>query len=524
MASKTGFTKAFSQVASGTFISRVLGLVREQVFAHLFGATMAADAFFAAFRIPNLLRDLFAEGALSSAFVPVFKQEMKEKGDASAFELASVCFTVLTIVLAVITIVGAAVSPYLVDLVAPGFGGIAGKAELTTRLTVMMFPFLLLVALAALAMSILNSFDKFSVAALAPAMFNVGGIGAAYLICPYLKEPINGMAYGVLLGGLGQFIVQIPGMYRLGFRFRFRPDFKNLGLKRIGKLMTPMVGGLAASRVNILVNPFLASYLSAGAVSYLTYSYRIMHLPLGMIAVALGTVALPKASSQAVDGDQAGLANTFYRSTQLCFFLVFPVAAFFVACGDDVVALLFQHGHFLAEDTAETYRCLVWYGIGLIGFAGVRVTAPVFYALKNASRPMRYSITAVVVNLLANFAMVPFMGAGGLAAATSLGGIINYYLLVAYLPKLVPSVQLSKVWSMFIRSTLASAMIAVALLFISHAAWFEAIGSHFWGRLIRMTVLLVVGTIGYILISIPLRNLPRRDGFRAAPPPIDSDV
>jgi putative peptidoglycan lipid II flippase len=218
MAFKTGFTKAFSQVASGTFLSRILGLVREQVFAHFFGASLAADAFFAAYRIPNLLRDLFAEGALSSAFVPVFKREMKQGGKDAAFELAQVCFSILTIILGVIVIVGMFLSPYLVKLMAPGFGEIAGKSELTAQLTVFMFPFLLLVALAALVMSILNSFDRFGIPALAPAMFNIGVISAAYLICPYLEQPIFGMAIGVLLGGSGQLVIQLPSLRRIGFQ------------------------------------------------------------------------------------------------------------------------------------------------------------------------------------------------------------------------------------------------------------------------------------------------------------------
>lgn len=376
MITRTSFTAAFSRVASGTFLSRVLGLVREQVFAHLFGASLAADAFFAAYRIPNLLRDLFAEGALSSAFVPVFKQKLKEGSKEEAFELAQVSFSVLGLVVTAVCIIGALLSPYLVKIIAPGFEKVLGKAELTAQLTAYMFPFLLLVALAALAMSILNSFDRFGVPALAPALFNIGVIAAAFIICPYLERPIFGIAAGVLLGGAGQFLIQVPGLYRIGFRFRFKPDFRNPGLRRIGRLMSPMIGGLAAGRINIFVNTLLASLLAAGSVSYLTYSYRIMHLPLGMIAVALGTVALPKASAQAAADDIAGLARTFYRAIHLCFFLVLPVAAFFVVAGDEVIGLLFEHGRFRPEDTYHTYQALIWFSFGLIGFAGVRHQLP----------------------------------------------------------------------------------------------------------------------------------------------------
>jgi len=499
---------AFSRVALGTFLSRILGLVREQVFAHLFGASMAADAFFAAFRIPNLLRDLFAEGALSAAFVPVFKSEMKKTGNDAAFELAQVCFSVLTIILGIITLIGILISPYLVAVITPGFGDIIGKLELTTQLTVVMFPFLLLVALAALAMSILNSFDRFGVPSLAPAMFNVLVIMAAYCICPYLEKPIFGIAIGVVLGGLAQFAIQIPSLYRIGFRFRFKPQFKHGGLRRIGRLMTPMVGGLAAGRVNIFVNTVLASLLSAGAVSYLSYSYRVMFVPLGIIAVALGTVALPKASAMAADSDSAGLARTFYRAIHLCFFLVFPVAAFFVACGDEVIALLFQHGRFVAEDTANTYQALIWYSVGLIGFAGVRVTAPAFYAHEQAVQPMKYSITAVVVNLLANLALVPFMGFAGLALATTLGGLVNFVLLLISLPRLIRTFKLRAPLVYFIRAAFSGALIGFLLYFTKQTGWFVSIGSDLWGRVARMGILLGLGIIGYLLVSFALNNIP----------------
>ncbi len=508
MVSRSGFTAAFSRVASGTFLSRILGLIREQVFAHLFGASMAADAFFAAYRIPNLLRDLFAEGALSSAFVPVFKTELKQGGKENAFELAQVCFSVLTIVLGIIVVIGILLSPYLVMVIAPGFGKIAGKAELTGELTMVMFPFLLLVAFAALAMSILNSFDRFGVPALAPAMFNLGVIAAAYLVVPHMETPIMGMAIGVLLGGAGQFAIQIPSLRRIGFRFRFLPYFTHRGLIGIGRLMTPMIGGLAAGRVNIFVNTLLASLLAAGSVSYLSYSYRVMHLPLGIIAVALGTVALPKASAQAADNDSAGLTATFYRAIQLCFFLVFPVAAFFIACGDEVIGLLFQHGRFGATDTANTYSALIWYSIGLIGFAGVRVTAPVFYAMKDAVHPMRYSIISVIVNLGANFAFIPFLGFAGLALATGVGGLVNFGLLLVNLPRLVRDIRLSVAVIFLIRSTFCAAITGFLLYFIKHSAWFVAIESTLWGRIAKVGLLIGIGIIAYLLVSFALNNLP----------------
>lgn len=505
----TGFTKAFSQVATGTFLSRVMGLVREQVFAHFFGATLAADAFFAAYRIPNLLRDLFAEGALSSAFVPVFKQRLQTSDRGEAFELAQVCFSVLTLVVSVVCAAGILLSPLLVKVMAPGFGAIAGKAELTAQLTAYMFPFLLLIAWAALAMSILNSLDRYAIPALSPALYNAGVIAAVYLICPYLERPILGMAAGVLLGGLGQFLIQVPGLYRQGFRFRFMADFWHPGLRQIARLMTPMIGGLAASRLNIFINTLLASLLSAGSVSYLTYSYRIMHLPLGMIAVALGTVALPKASAQAAQNDVDGVAATFYRAAQLCFFLVIPTAVFFIVAGREVVALLFEHGRFTADDTFGTYLALAWYSLGLIGFAGVRITAPIFYAFQDATLPMRFSLVSVVVNLAANFALVPILGFSGLAAATSLGGLVNFALLLWWLPRRVPQIKILPTMAMFIRSSIAGMAMGILLYLVRVSQWLASFGQSFSGRLLVILILLSVAGIGYLLISFALGNIPR---------------
>lgn len=444
------FISAFSKVASGTFLSRILGLVREQVFAYLFGASMPADAFFAAYRIPNLLRDLFAEGALSSAFVPVFKQELQKGGKEKAFELAQISFSVVGLIVAAVAALGALASPWLVRIIAPGFEKIPGKLELTAELTALMFPFLLLVALAALIMSILNSLDRFGIPALASTMFNIGVISAALILCPYMEMPIFGIAIGVLLGGLGQILIQLPSLRKTGFRFKFRPEFKNEGLRKVGKLITPMIGGLAAGRVNIFVNTLVASLLASGSVSYLTYAFRIMHLPLGIIAVGLGTVALPKSSAQAARQDADGMKRTFYRAILLCLFLTLPVIAFFIAAGEQIISLLFEHGRFTAVDTSNTYAALIWFSIGLIGFAGVRVTAPFYYALNDSVLPMRYSIISVVVNLAANaLVFIPSLGFAGLALATAIGGIVNFGLLLANLPKKLPGLRLGRIANHF---------------------------------------------------------------------------
>jgi putative peptidoglycan lipid II flippase len=276
-----------------------------------------------------------------------------------------------------------------------------------------------------------------------------------------------------------------------------------------------MIGGLAAGRVNIFVNTLLASLLAAGSVSYLTYSYRVMHLPLGVIAVALGTVALPKASALAAVDDTEGLAATFYRAIHLCFFLVFPVAAFFVVCGDEVIGLLFQHGRFGAEDTFNTYQALIWYSVGLIGFAGVRVTAPVYYALKNAVTPMRYSIIAVLVNLGANFVFIPILGFAGLALATGLGGLVNFGLLLRNLPRHVKSIELRIPVLFFVRSLFSALFCGIILYYIKRSDWFDSLGTEFVGRIEKMAVLLGAAAVGYLIISFVLKNIPHLPGGKS---------
>ncbi len=469
---------------------------------------MVADAFFAAFRIPNLLRDLFAEGALSSAFVPVFKRELERQGKDAAFELAQVCFAALTVVLSVVCLIGILASPVLVRLIAPGFTDVPGKAELTASLTAIMFPFLLLVALAALAMSILNSFDRFAIPALAPALLNLGMIGAAFFICPYLEAPIFGMAIGVLIGGLGQLAIQLPSVRAIGMAFKFTLNLKHPGLREIGRLITPMIGGLAAGRVNIFVNTLLASLLISGAVSYLTYAYRVMHLPLGMIAVAIGTVALPKISAEAARRDGRGIMATYLQAIHLCFFLVIPVAAFFIVAGNEIISLLFEHGRFTSLDTYNTYQALIWYSLGLIGFAGVRVTTPVYYALKDAVRPMRYSIIAVVVNLAANAVFIPYLGFPGLAAATSAGGVVNLFLLILYLRQHLPEIRRRLILALVIRISLSSILMAFLVYYAARLEFIATISADVWGQIFKLALLGIIGIISYFIISFALRTIP----------------
>jgi len=477
------------KVSSATAFSRVLGLIREQVMAYYFGAGMATDCFVAAFRIPNLLRDLFAEGALSSAFVPVFKEKLVKEGKDVAFQLASLTISALILVVGIVVALGIILSPQLVFISAKGFLSNPAKFELTVMLTRIMFIYLLMVSVSAVFMGILNSAGKFGIPAMSPALFNIGMILSPVILYNYFDIPIYTMALGVLVGGIGQLVFQIPSLLNIGFRFKFAIRLADEGIRRIVRLITPMILGLSASRINILVNTLLASLLIEGAMSYLNFAYRLMHFPLGVFAVAVGTVALPKISGEVARNQFDQLVKIFYQSLSLTMFLVIPSAVYLAFFSEDLVRLIYERGAFGSEATTQTATALFFYAIGLIGFAGVRVTAPAYYAMGDAKRPMQYSIFTVALNIGLNFAFIPIWGFAGLAAATSAAGILNFALLLFNLKKKIPELKFLTVFSSVFRMILA----AVASYYVVSHLDFDIIFYNFQG--ISGKILIVAGQI-----------------------------
>jgi putative peptidoglycan lipid II flippase len=350
-----------TKVSSATALSRVLGLVREQVMAYFFGAGMATDCFVAAFRIPNLLRDLFAEGALSSAFIPVFKEKLVNEGKDEAFRLAGLTISALLLIVGIVVAVGILFSPQLVFISAKGFLTNPAKFELTITLTRIMFIYLLMVSISAVFMGILNSVGKFGIPALSPALFNIGMILSPVILYNYFDIPIYTMALGVLVGGIGQMVFQIPSLLNIGFRFKFSLKLADEGIRRIVRLIAPMILGLSASRINILVNTLLASLLIEGAMSYLNFAYRLMHFPLGVFAVAVGTVALPKLSGEVARNQIDQLVKIFNESLSLTMFLVIPSAVYLASFSDDLVRLIYERGAFGSEATIQTSTALLFY-------------------------------------------------------------------------------------------------------------------------------------------------------------------
>jgi putative peptidoglycan lipid II flippase len=464
MSSQDGLARSTSVVSGATLVSRLFGLAREQTFAFLFGAGFATDAFVAAFRIPNLLRDLFAEGALSAAFIPVFTETLTHKGKPEAYQLANRLASLLTVVLAVVVGLGILVTPFIVRLIAPGFQAVPGKAELTTTMARLMFPFLFLVSMAAVAMGMLNSLRRFAVPAFAPVLFNLALIAAGFLLSPYFHPPIVGMALGVLIGGLGQWAIQIPLLHREGFTYRFELSFTDPGVRRILWLITPAIVGLASTQLGIFVNTQIASLLPQGSVSYLNYSFRLMAFPLGIFGVAVATVTLPIVSAYAARKETDKILSAAGSSLKLIFFLTIPSIFFLCFAARPIISVLFQHGRFTPEATIHTARALVFYSFGLFAYSSIRVVAPIFYALGDTKTPAGISVIAVAVAIVLNLTLRYPLGYRGLALATSIAAMTNLILLVVRLTKRVGRLDFRDLTRSFVKVLVCSLVLTIAVV------------------------------------------------------------
>lgn len=425
--------RAAGVVSAAVLLSRVSGLVRETVMAHLFGAGRIYDAFSLGFRIPNLTRDLFAEGALSSAFVPTFTEYLATKGKKEAAELSSLVGTAVILIVGALCVLGSVFSPFLVGLLAPGWETAdPAKFELAISLTRIMFPFLLVVALAAQAMGVLNACGQFAVPALASTFFNVGsvvfGVALGFWVGPHLGiSAITGMAWGVVLGGVLQLLWQVPALRRLGFYFRPRLNWSHPGLLHIIRLMGPAIIGSAAVQVNVAVNTNFASSIVDplrgvnGPVSWLQFAFRFMQLPLGLFGVAIASATLPSISRSAASGNIDEFRRTLSRSLGTVLLLTVPSSIGLVILGNAMIGLIYQGRKFEAYDTHQTAVALSYYAIGLAGYAAVKVLAPAFYALGSARIPALVSIVSILINFGVAWTLThrTSLGHAGLALATS---------------------------------------------------------------------------------------------------------
>ena len=453
-------------VGAATLTSRLLGLVRDQVLAYLFGAGNAMDAFNVATRIPNLLRDLFAEGAMSAAFVPTFMRRLANAGRAEAWRLGNQLLNALVTVTGALVLTGMLFAEPLVKLLAGSYVEVPGKLELTVLLTRILLPFLTLVAVAAALMGMLNSLNRFFVPALSPAMYNVGIILSGALLAPLMPgfglDPIVAIAVGALLGGLGQVAVQAPALQREGFRYRPILDPFDPGLRHILRLMGPGTLAGAAVQINLLVNMVLATGQGTGAVSWLGYAFRVMYLPIGLFGVSVAAATLPIVSRHAAREELDGMRDAVSRALRLMLVVNVPATVGLIALGAPIVELIFERGSFTAADTAATAGALLFYAPGLAGYSAVRIAVPCFYALGSSVTPTGISMAAVALNIALNLVLVELMGYRGLALGTSIAALANAVALLAVLRRRLQGLDLPRVLLVFVKIAAASAIMGAA--------------------------------------------------------------
>jgi putative peptidoglycan lipid II flippase len=496
--------EAAGMIGVATFSSRILGFIRDMVLARLFGATPAADAFFVAYRIPNLLRELFAEGSMSSAFIPVFTEYQTLRSKRDAWELASAVFTTLLTVVTGITIIGIVAASGIVWLLAPGFHDDPVKLGMTTLLTRIMFPYLIFISLAALAMGILNSLRAFAAPAFSPVFFNIFIIGCAYFLSPTLPEPILGIAIGVVAGGAAQFAMQLPGLKLRGMLFGFRFEPGHAGVRRIGWLMVPSLLGLSVTQINITVSTVLSSFF-AGGPTYLFYGMRLIQFPLGIFGVALATAILPTLSSQAARQALDELRTTLGFGLRMILFIILPAMLGLILLREPIVHLFFEHGSFTHDDTVATATAVLCYAVGLWAFAGVRIIVSAFYSLQDTKTPAITAAVAVGANIVLSLIFMRPLGVAGLALATAVAAMLNGAILVAVLNRRLGGVE----WLSISRSCVRAVAACVPLAL---ACWWVA-GAQVWShpddwiaKSVMLFVAVGLSVTGYLGVHAMMRS------------------
>ncbi len=463
--------KSAGTVGAAVMTSRLLGLVRDQVMAGLFGTGMAHDAFNIAMRVPSLVRDLFAEGAMSAAFVPTFTRYWKSHGPAAAWRLGNLVLNALVLVTGGLVIVGMVFAEPLLSLLPDEFSGPDGRERLTLTATLarIVLPFLTLVAVAVALGGMLNSLRRFFVPALSPAIYNVGVLFSAIAVIPLGNTmgwpPIVSIAIGTLIGGLGQILIQLPLLRREGFRYQPILSFSDPGMREILLLMGPATLGLAASQVNLVVNTYLAVGEGEGAVTALQLAFRLMYLPIGLFGVSVATAALPEIARQVNAGAFGDVRRTVSSSLRMMLMMSVPATIGLMVLASPIVELIFQRGEFDANSTRMTALALLGYAPGLIGYSAVKIASPTFYAMKDARTPVLISLATIVVNLALNITLVQYMSFQGLALGTAIAALFNAICLFWFLSRRIDGVDAARV-------LVSMGKILVASLVMGAAAWY----------------------------------------------------
>jgi putative peptidoglycan lipid II flippase len=496
-------------VSLAIFLSRITGLIREMVMAQKFGAGLSYDAFLLGFRIPNLTRALFAEGALSSAFVPTFTSYLAKGDRAGAARLSNLVGTALIVIVGMFCLVGMLFSPQLVWLLAPGYAAVPGKFELAVHMTRIMFPFLLLVALAAQAMGVLNSCDQFGIPALASTFFNLGsvcaGLALGFWLGPHVGiSPIAGMAFGVVIGGAWQLLWQVPSLNRAGFRFHLDFAWNHPGLRQIFRLMIPAILGNAAVQVNVMVNTNFASRLTDplrgqdGPVSWLGYAFRFMQLPLGIFGVSFASAILPSVSRSIAALNFEECRKTVSRSVAVVLLMSIPSSVGLALLGRPIIGAIFQSGKFRLYDTEQTALALSCYAIGLAGYAATKVLTPVFYALADSKTPMYVSLLSIAINVgVAELLLTQFhLGISALALATSAVAIAACLILFLILRGRLGGIEGRYLMDHFLRICLASAAMGIPVWCVDHYLTLH-LGTSRGADLVNLMIAIPVGLLSF---------------------------
>jgi len=496
--------KGAGLVGSFTTLSRILGLVRDMVIARFFGASMATDAFFVAFRIPNTLRRLFAEGALTVSFIPVLKEAQVRQGHAEAKRISDIVFTFLSIILAFVVIAGILLAPIIVKLIAPGFTS-PDKYELTVYLTRIIFPYIFLICIVAFAMGVLNSVGRFAAPAAAPVLLNISIIFSAIALSPCFHQPVVALSVGVLAGGVLQVLLQIPSMKKEGYLPSINFDLKHPALKKLLLLMAPALFGIAVYQLNVFVSTIIASFLPEGSVSYLYYADRFFQLPLGIFVISLATAILPTMSDQVASNRLDDMRNSIVFSMKVIFFVTLPAAAGLYAVSIPVFSLFFQRGEFDYSTTVKTAQALQFYALGLWAIGGVKITVPAFYAMQDMKTPVKAAFFAFIANIVLSLVLMGPLQHGGLALATSLSSLLNFVLLLVIIRKRVGAIVDRSVVFSFIRSLVASVITAVITGFICSLGNWEVDGMTM-DKVFVLSTAILAGGLSYFLCSFLFRS------------------
>jgi putative peptidoglycan lipid II flippase len=505
MDERRGIARAAGVMSAATFISRILGFVRDMILAFYFGATGISDAYFAAFKIPNLLRELLAEGSMSAAFIPVLTEYRQKHGEGEANRLVKITFTFILIVVGAVCVAGIVFSPAIVTVSAPGFLKSPDKFSLTVLLTRIMFPFLLFVSLAALLMGALNTRKIFFIPALAPAALNITLILSIVFFESKTGRPIMAAAIGVLAGGFVQFAFQLPSFFKNGFSLGFDTGFRHPGLRRMAVLLIPATFALAVSQINILVGSILASFLPSGSITYLYNSMRLIQFPVGIFGVAMGMAVLPTLSEHAVRGDIVRLREDFSFALRLLFFITVPSMAGLIALREPIVNLLFQRGNFDYSATTGTSDALFFYSLGIWSIVGVRVITTSFYAMQDTKTPVKIATVGVLTNIILSILLMGPMKHSGLALANSLASGVNFLILFYFLRRKLKRVDATRIIKSFFKIIVSSLIMGISGWAVLHGELWEKSGKNSEKVLyFAGTVILCVGI--YIAVSYLLKN------------------